>query len=394
MASKTLYPFGVGGQTPSGIEIIDDLTTGGHDKAASAETVKELAQHVFMGSGSFGDAYDKARGNTVNFPWLLIDEDENGAPIKKMIWHAGNGEFIDAIGAEITGRKNGITINADAPGVISYTFGTFSTTAVLPFIDGEVNYSFNDVATLLKEANSGSGSTYDGKSLKITGITYDDATPSKLEIDFGWATVFWYGGGARPTIIKRMNISSAYGIFAGNSRLVEAQISGTITGWASNFLQNTTNLVEVDLSELKNTSTLSGLANFIGFSSGAGSNNVLSKVDIRNISTAGVADMSNMFAFALGLKTLIIGNFNTASATKYSGAFNDVSGATLVCTRDTPPTMHSTWNFITGHFTSIKVPNKTVEVSGEEVTVLSLYQSAAGWSTHASIMSTYEEGEY
>jgi hypothetical protein len=134
------------------------------------------------------------------------------------------------------------------------------------------------------------------------------------------------------------------------------------------------------------------MVNFISFNSGNASNYVLRKVDIRNINTAGVAYIS-VLQYAVGLKTLIIGNFNTASATGYD-SFRDVTGATLVCTRDTPPTMHSTWDFINGHFTSIKVPNKTVEVDGEEVTVLSLYQSAAGWSTHAGIMSTYEEGEY
>lgn len=36
MANTTIYPYGTGGQLPSGIAIVDDLTTGGHDKALSA----------------------------------------------------------------------------------------------------------------------------------------------------------------------------------------------------------------------------------------------------------------------------------------------------------------------------------------------------------------------
>lgn len=366
MANETIYPYGQGGQTPSGIG---------------------------LNAGTFADAYDLAKENNYIFPWLLIDEGDDGTLIKKMIWHVGNGVFIDAIGSEITGIKNGITIKADAPGVLKYTASGLTTTAgELPFIDGEVNYTFNEVASILKTANNNTSSTFNGKTINVTDITYDGTTPSQLEIDFGWATVQWSGGQLQPTVIKRMNITSAYQLFDGSTRLVEAQISGTIAGHATRFLRSTKNLVKLDLSGLKNTTTFYGMSDFICFNSGTASNYVLKKVDIRNISTAGVANIS-VLVYAVGLKTLIIGNFNTASATNYT-SFNGVTGATLVCTRDTPPTMHSTWDFITGHFTSIKVPNKTVEVNGEEVTVLSLYQSAAGWSTHAGIMSTYEEGEY
>jgi hypothetical protein len=74
----------------------------------------------------------------------------------------------------------------------------------------------------------------------------------------------------------------------------------------------------------------------------------------------------------------------------------NVTGATLVCTQDTPPA----WNidFVNGHITSIKVPNKTVEVEVEgtptDVAVIDLYKAATGWSTYASIITTYNEGEY
>lgn len=42
MANKTLYPFGTNGTLPSSVGIIDDLTTGGHDKALSAAAGKTL----------------------------------------------------------------------------------------------------------------------------------------------------------------------------------------------------------------------------------------------------------------------------------------------------------------------------------------------------------------
>lgn len=56
MANKTVYPFGTGGQLPSNIGIINDLTTGGADKALSAEMGKELTLHdnriIMTGAGN------------------------------------------------------------------------------------------------------------------------------------------------------------------------------------------------------------------------------------------------------------------------------------------------------------------------------------------------------
>ena len=46
MANTTIYPFGTNGQLPSSIGVINDLTTGGADKALSAEMGKELGNAV------------------------------------------------------------------------------------------------------------------------------------------------------------------------------------------------------------------------------------------------------------------------------------------------------------------------------------------------------------
>ena len=46
MANNTIYPYGPGGQLPSGIAIINDLITGGADKALSAEMGKTLAEMI------------------------------------------------------------------------------------------------------------------------------------------------------------------------------------------------------------------------------------------------------------------------------------------------------------------------------------------------------------
>lgn len=46
MANQTVYPYGTGGQLPSSIGIINDLVTGGTDKALSAEMGKTLQQEI------------------------------------------------------------------------------------------------------------------------------------------------------------------------------------------------------------------------------------------------------------------------------------------------------------------------------------------------------------
>lgn len=47
MANETIYPFGQGGNLPSGYPIVNDYHTGGADKAVSAEVGKEIGETVF-----------------------------------------------------------------------------------------------------------------------------------------------------------------------------------------------------------------------------------------------------------------------------------------------------------------------------------------------------------
>lgn len=54
MASNTIYPYGTGGQLPSGIAVVNDTTTGGADKALAAEQGKVL--RGIIGEGFFVNA--------------------------------------------------------------------------------------------------------------------------------------------------------------------------------------------------------------------------------------------------------------------------------------------------------------------------------------------------
>ena len=46
MANQSIYPYGTDGQLPSNIGIINDLVTGGADKALSAEQGKVLNEKM------------------------------------------------------------------------------------------------------------------------------------------------------------------------------------------------------------------------------------------------------------------------------------------------------------------------------------------------------------
>lgn len=76
MANKTIYPYGIGGQLPSGIAVVNDLTTGGADKALSAEMGKTL-------DGKIGDIATETKNYTryvhpVIFGNYMINESSLG----------------------------------------------------------------------------------------------------------------------------------------------------------------------------------------------------------------------------------------------------------------------------------------------------------------------------
>lgn len=69
MANKTVYPFGTEGRLPSGIGIVDDLTTGGADKALSAEQGKVIGGKISTYDAVVDDLYGVEREveESVNF---------------------------------------------------------------------------------------------------------------------------------------------------------------------------------------------------------------------------------------------------------------------------------------------------------------------------------------
>ena len=333
-----------------------------------------------------------------------------------MIYHAGGYKFVDAIGAGIDGVKNGITIIADGSGYLTFNGGRLSTAGRLDYSAGETNYSFAEVADIIKTANANSSSTYDGSTFSDMDITNGDAT--FVEIDFGGmmytGTTLLYNKPSVFTKIKRLNMGnnsscSLMKASGESTKLKYLQLVGTRTATTLPEINGsaTNGLTEADLSMLY----VPNLTNVNSFLSSQ-QNWSLKRVDIRNLDTSNVTNMGSFLFRREGLSVLIIGNFSTEAASNTTNFMTKVTSLTVVCTRDTPPNIGFDW--LEGHVTAIKVPNKTVEITTiddntqEETTttttVLSLYQyhvkndgdevGTSGWSKYANIMSTYEEGEY
>ena len=75
MVKKSIYPYGAGGLSPTSL-----ITHTGF----SSDAVSYAQQH-----------------EDEQFVWLLQDVDEHDNSFTKMIWHVGNGVFIDSVGSII-----------------------------------------------------------------------------------------------------------------------------------------------------------------------------------------------------------------------------------------------------------------------------------------------------
>lgn len=394
MANKTLYPFGVGGQTPSGIDIVDDLTTGGHDKAASAETVKELAQYVFMGSGTFAEAYDKARNSVVNFPWMLNDTDDEGNVIKKMIWHIGNKRFMDSVGAEINGKKNGITVVVSAACDMKVNSKTFELS------EGENNISLEEIDATNNQAAEprfyDSGTDTENKTY-LTKIDFGG-----FKISAGWDTFASY---PNVTEIDRMIINKSSwsnGMLYRMSKLERIKLSGNFSGTSyQKLLKSCPKLLVADLSDYHVTIG-DGTSGILEWFSLCGA---LKEVDIRNVDTTQCKSFQSIFQPCTSLKKLTIGNFSNGAVTNVTNMFGSVSGCTLICTTTTPPVLKncafsdgvaqdeysSTYDWVAWHISAIYVPSDAVQAYKTNTYVENGTVGVTGWSKYADIIHDIAE---
>lgn len=405
MANKTIYPYGVGGETPSGIDIVDDLTTGGRDKALSAEQGKNLAEYVFMGSGSFGDAYDKSRNSIINFPWLLIDTDEEGNTVKKMIWHAGNGKFIDALGAEISGQRNGLTVTVTKACDMVVNGTTYALS------EGDNNFSMEDLSI------SANGSINNEILFYDTGTT-TSAKTSVTAIDFGnipfkvtSSGANTMGGFTNLTKIERLVLSNSawfYSAFGGN-KVKEIKATGTIICDIYGLFSDCTLLEKADFSglTLRQNGTAGQLAVLLYKCP------LLKEVDVRLLDLSKTKTPYKILGES-PIKKLTIGeNFTNTGFTGKGELLSGVTGATLIIVSSTPPKLkncsftdgvandeHATtydWLSYTSNgevirrFDTIYVPDDAVEIYKTDVYVENGTVGNTGWSYYADIIKPMSE---
>lgn len=107
-----------------------------------------------IGSGTFSEAYAKSNESgfdTKIFTWLLQDKDDDDTPVNKLIYHIGHGRFIDAIGAEINGKLDGLTIVTNGIGAYLALAGGVrnsvgkSYNKIIPLKEGRNNFTYEDL---------------------------------------------------------------------------------------------------------------------------------------------------------------------------------------------------------------------------------------------------------
>lgn len=103
MANTTIYPFGTGGELPSNIGIINDIVTGGVDKALSAEQGKVLGGMVTFGTEDieavYGYDYELANIPNDSYEYATVADSESALPgrvkkIKANFTNTGTAKFV------------------------------------------------------------------------------------------------------------------------------------------------------------------------------------------------------------------------------------------------------------------------------------------------------------
>lgn len=391
------------------LEVVEDYTEGGVGKAASAEAVKNMAIKSIPGAGTFADAYEKARANNVVFPWFLRDVDENGNPIEKMIWHNGYRKFVDAIGAEVEGQKNGLTIK-----VSEGCYLQVGDNPLYALSKGSNNFSFDDL-----NWNGSSAINYS----KFKVLEYDETTANanySEEIDFGGLKIRindnFLSNWDSLKKVKRLHVELyliSHGLLAECDELIEAQIKGTmatgITGVSTTTMLNKCPKLErADLKEYSVAISPQGQreANFYGIATSCPR---LKYADIRGFDTEQAVIFGNVFRYDSSLKTLVIGNLSNANiTTKAATCFEGVTDCVLICTTAVPPVLKNcslvdnvaqdeydpALDWVAGHFSAIYVPTNAVTVYKTNTYVEGGTVGNTGWSKYADIIHDIAGTEY
>lgn len=377
MGNSTIYPFGVGGETPSGIG---------------------------LNAGTFAEAYDIARLHNYIFSWMLQDIDEVGNAITKMIWHIGNRHFVDAIGAEIDGTKNGLTVTCSEPCYLK----TSRSSTRFPMSIGKNNFSFEELGF---DSNNPVESTAVSMNVYAESTGNTTAWDSVTGVDFGGmilsvSNASYEDSFRKAEFIKRLKIKMApynnevYNVFKNLQRCKFLQVStfGTLDlgHFYGCFGCATSNyLLKADMSGFDVQTTGTHGTTFLTATS------VLEELDIRGLDTSTTKKLQ--ITGSQNLEKLVIGNLDNSNFSTTIGL--GCSDAVLICTTNTPPNLKncafsdgvaqdeysSTYDWVAGHFSAIYVPTDAVTAYKENVYVENGAVGNTGWSVYTDIIHDIAE---
>lgn len=369
----------------------------------------EVIETYQFGQGNFNAAWNKAQANpSVHFQWILDDVDDDGNAFSKIIWHKGNGEFIDTLGASILGHIDGITIVCKYPCILRTKKTSSSQVKDVTLQAGVNNFSF---ATLKQQGVITSEITpslyYINFFKQESGATVK-CRDSVVSIDFGGLTLTSVNLGETPgsagndagillnqselqyidrlkfNVTNSTDTNLVVGTICSNcSKLRYANISGNITVnyYASNkrlvLFDTCPNLKKLSLGGLVVNAPNLDLCFRAGYSPYARKGSLV-ELDIRGFN-CDVNKMSEFLNNQSKLRKLTIGNFNTGSVTGSTG-FADVTNCTLICTSLTPPTIPT--NGSTGDWLN----KKTFDAIYVPDEALSAYRTAWSGSDCADII--------
>lgn len=326
-----------------------------------------------LGRGTFEQAFRESQDGGYQealFAWLLNDVDDNGDDVTKVIYHIGNGRFIDAIGAEIDGKLDGLTIVTN--GACDLMVG--NTRIALP--EGRTNLTASDLSSALTTTDEDNDTITSMRFYQTGTTTYD--TTHVVSVDFGGfklKTATITASNNRGTFQAMTNLVSVsrmvcvpngnYKNTFLNTSAVSVEMGGDITNadfWHT--FEGSTSLSRIDLSQMHGTPKVSFFTNLF-------TNTNVGLVDLSGIDTSLQNSLQAMFSNS-SINTVIIGQgFDLSNVSSASTPFTNVSDTlTLVCTSSTVPnlgsgTVRNTW---LQKFSTIKVPEGS----------LSAYQEAWG----------------
>lgn len=184
MANKTVYPYGTDGQLPSSIGIINDLETGGADKALSAEAGKLLARNMkllydSMGAAAFWDVKPD------------IDWSGNSVPVSLSLSNCSSSNIASYVAL---GDPYYTEITPDSGNILASCSCTMSG-EVIPVVNGVINIAQVTGAIFITAVGANLNTiAYDGKTYKqifetnnTLGISpgFDNGSYSPLDVGAG-----------------------------------------------------------------------------------------------------------------------------------------------------------------------------------------------------------------